>query len=289
MLAPRNVEMAAMDVRVAGMPDEAGGQAGTGFASRQRIERSSSLQMYGNLFNVYDGIAIDRAQFALVATNVLRNMSFYDRNAIALSNATSLLNLTADIMENLDVGSDLQVGLMDMWINVSPYLDASEGHAGHSVLKTCVELLDPFKVGADKVRFANCGEVLARLSASPERNERVMTDILPVIVPRVVDMLAGRYREYMNAGLALLCNLSAFDWPARDFIARAPLALDRLLTMLGDTEMAPRAAVTLLNLAESPSNRSALMVYERRLSEFAMTPSPAADTVSSVLYELDND
>lgn len=251
--------------------------------------RNSSLQRYNNLFNVVDPIAVDREQCAVVAGNILRNMSFYDRNAMTLASSKPVMTTTARMIEHIGVVANLRDSLMDMWINVSPYLDANEGHAGHAVLNCCIRLLDPFKEGADMARFTNCGEVLARLAASPDRNERAMTQTFDLMLPRLVDMLGGRQRKYVNAGLAALCNLSAFEWPARDEIARVPRALDRLVVMLADGELAPRAAVTLLNLAESPSNRSVLMVFERRLAEYALTTSPAADTVCSILFALEFD
>lgn len=287
--APRDVELSLLDVDFAGAQHMSGGVGVSGLRHHEDRLRSRSLQQYGDLFNVVDPIAIDREQCAVAATNVLRNMAFFDRNAIQLANASQLLNLTALMIDNMRVCANLRDGLMDMWINVSPYLDASPGRAGHSVLKTCVQLLHPFKEGANMIRFTNCCEVLARLSACPERNEKAITDLFDSLLPRVVDMLNGRHRKYLNAGLATLCNLSAFDWPARDQLARTPRVLDRLTAMLIDPEFAPRSAVTLLNLAESPSNRSALLVYERRLCEFAMTETPAADTIASVLFELDND
>lgn len=287
--APRDSELSFLDVQFAGMQDSTAGVGVSGLRHHEDRLRSRSLQQYGDLFNVVDPIAIDREQCAVAATNVLRNMSFHDRNVIQLANASQLLSLTALMIDNMRVCANLRDGLMDMWINVSPYLDASPGRAGHAVLKTCVQLLHPFKEGANMIRFTNCCEVLARLSACPERNEKAITDLFDSLVPRVVDMLNGRHRKYLNAGLATLCNLSAFDWPARDQLARTPRVLHCLTKMLKDPEFAPRSALTLLNLAESPSNRSVLLVYERTLCEHAMEDSPVADIVASVLYELDND
>lgn len=287
--APRDVELSFLDVHFAGMQDSTAGVGVSGLRHHEDRLRSRSLQQYGDLFNIVDPIAIDREQCAVAATNVLRNMSFHDRNAIQLANASQLLNLTALMIDNMRVCANLRDGLMDMWINVSPYLDASPGRAGHPVLKTCVQLLHPFKEGANMIRFTNCCEVLARLSACPERNEKPITDLFDSLLPRVVDMLNGRYRKYLNAGLATLCNLSAFDWPARDQLARTPRVLHCLTKMLKDPEFAPRSALTLLNLAESPSNRSVLLVYENVLCEHAMEDSPVADILANVLYELDND
>lgn len=287
--AARDVPISTLDVRAAGANLSGGAVGVTGEPTLENCLRSSSLQQYGSLFNLADPIAVDREQCAVVAVNVLRNMSFYDRNAVSLANAVSLLNLSAAMMENMAVPANLRDGLMDMWINVSPFLNASFGHGGHAIMRSCIRLLDPFKEGAEMVRFINCGEVLARLAASPERNEKAITNQFGILLPRIVDMLGGRQRKYLHAGLAALCNLSAFDWPARDEIARVPRAVDRLVGMLGDDELAPRAALTLLNLAESPSNRSVLMVFESRLAEFAFTPSPATDLVSNILHELDHD
>lgn len=287
--APRNVHMATMDVQSAGYIDTGPGVGITQNLAREEQLRSSSLQQYPTLFNLADPIAIDREQCAVVAANVLRNMSFFDRNAIFLANSEPILSISAVIIETVEVPANLRDGLMDMWINVSPYLNASSASAGRAVLASCIKLLDPFKEGAELSRFTNCGEVLARLAASPERNEAAIVATFDEILPRLVDMLGGRNRRYVNAGLAALCNFSAFDWPARDRIARVPRALERLVTMLSDVELAPRAALTLLNLAEAPNNRSVMIAFETKLVEFAMTPSPAADTVASILFDLSRD
>lgn len=287
--APRDVQLPAMDVQSAGYFDTGPGVGVSNRRMREDNLRSSTLQQYNNLFNLADPIAIDREQCAVVASNVLRNMSFFDRNAIFLANSTSILNISAVMIQTTQVPANLREALMDMWINVSPYLNASPGYGGSAVLATCIKLLDPFNDGAEQSRFMNCGEVLARLAASPERNEAAIISTFDDVLPRLVDMLGGRSRKYVNASLAALCNFSAFDWPARDRIARTPRALERLVGMLSDAELAPRAALTLLNLAEAPNNRSVLMYYEARLVELAMNPSPAANTVASILFELTHD
>lgn len=287
--APRDLELAAVDIRAAGHEITGPGVG----VSRNRLHedalRSSSLQQYPLFFNLADPVAIDRQQCATVAVNVLRNMSYFDRNSMFLASSPQILGISSIMVPNVGVAANLRDGLVDMWINVSPYMTASPGSPGHTVLTTCVKLLDPFKEGAEISRFTNSGEVLARLAASPERNEAAIVAIFPELLPRVVDMLSGRNRRYVNAGLAALCNFSAFDWAARDAIARVPRCLDRLVSMLSDSEFAPRAALTLLNLAEAPNNRSVLISHEATLVEYAMTPSPAADTVASVLFDLSND
>lgn len=282
--APRIASMTAADVVDAG--DIAGS---TGLCGAGSLTRASSLQVYNNLFNVVDTVAVDREQCAVICVNILRNMSFIDRNAIFLSESRSILELSAEIIMTTKVPANLRDGLVDMWINVSPYLNVSKGYPGHIVLLTCIKLLDPFLEGSDFSRFTNCGEILARLAASPERNEEAFVAEFNDLLPRLVDMLGGKDRRYVNAGLAALCNCSAFDWPARSRIARVPRAMPRLVNMLTDPELAPRAALTLLNLAEAPSNRSVLLAYEKQLVEQAIKVSPASDTVASVLYDLSND
>lgn len=287
--APRDRPMPAMNVQHTGYMDTGAGVGVTNDMMREEAMRSSSLQQYSNLFNLADPISIDREQCAVVATNVLRNMSFYDRNAIHLANSPPILQISAHMIRTVDVPANLREGLIDMWINVSPYLDASKPLAGNVVLKTCIDLLDPFREGSDLQHFTNCGEVFARLAASPERNEAAIVATFDETLPRLVDMLGGRNRRYINAGLAALCNLSAFDWPARDSIARVPRALERLVCMLPDPEFAPRAALTLLNLAEAPNNRAVMLAFENRFVELAMTPTPAADTLASMLFDLSHD
>jgi hypothetical protein len=194
--------------------------------------------------------------------------------------------MTAELLMTFQVAATIRIGIMDMWVNIAPYLNVSADAAGGVVLETCIQLLDPFLTGADYSRFANAGEVLARLAASPERNEAAMVDRFGDLLPRLIDMLGGRDRRYVNAGLAALCNCSAFDWPARGRIARTPRAISRLISMLSDGELAPRAALTLLNLAEAPSNRVVMLVYEKQLVSHAMQLSPASDTIASVLFDL---
>lgn len=283
--APHISSMTAADVADAG---DACGSVGLGGSSESTV-RSSSLQLYNNLFNVVDSVAVDREQCAVVAVNILRNMSFSDRNAIFLSEARNILELSAEMIMTVKVPANLRDGLIDVWINVSPYLNVSKGYPGHIVLTTCIKLLNPFLEGADFTRFTNAGEILARLAASPERNEEAVVGEFNELLPRLVDMLGGKDRRYVNTGLAALCNCSAFDWPARSRIARVPRAMPRLVNMLTDAELAPRAALTLLNLAEAPSNRSVLLSYEKQLVEQAIKVSPASDTVASVLYDLSND
>lgn len=287
--APRDVPLSAVDVRATGGDDTAPGAGITHDRMVDDCARSDSLQQYPNLFNLVDPIAIDRQQCAVVAVNVLRNMSFFDRNAIFLANSAKILSISACMIQTIEVAANLRDGLMDMWINVSPYLNASVGSAGNMVLETCIRMLDPFMDGAEVMRFTNCGEVLARLAASPERNEAAMVASMDKLLPRLVDMLGGRDKRYVSAGLAAFCNCSAFDWVARERMARVPRALERLVIMLSDPEMAPRASLTLLNLAEAPNNRSVMLSYEAKLVEVAMSGSPAADTIASVLFDLGND
>lgn len=288
--APRDVELAAVDIREAGYQVNGAAIGVSQNPLHQDALRSSSLQQYPNIFNLADPIAIDREQCAVVAVNILRNMSFFDRNAMFLSSSTPILTISALMVQTATIPANMRAGLIDMWINVSPYMNASPGNPGSSVLTTCVKLLDPHnKDGFDQSRYTNSGEVLARLAASPERNEAAVVATFPDLLPRIVDMLAGKNKRIANAALAALCNFSAFDWPARDTIARVPRTLDRLVAMLADTEFAPRASLTLLNLAESPNNRSVMIAYESTLVEYAMTPSPAADTVASVLFDLSYD
>lgn len=284
--APRNAAMSAALVRELGDP-MSGGVSGAGLdADGGDGSRAPTLQRNDSLFNCADTIAVDREQWAVVAVNVLRNMSYYDMNACAIAIDRQLLAMTAEMLMTFQVPSTIRVGIMDMWINISPYLNVSINYPGHVILKTCIRLLDPFLDGAEYSRFANAGEILARLAASPERNENALVHCFEELLPRLIDMLGGRDRRYVNAGLAALCNCSAFDWAARGRIARTPRAVSRLVTMLSDPELAPRASLTLLNLAEAPSNRCVMLMFEKQLVSYVMQGSPAADTVASVLFDM---
>lgn len=287
-LAPRNAGMCAILLREGGDPVD-GGAPGANLMdaiSSDKRSRSMTLQQNSNLFNSVDPIAANRKHCADVAINVLRNLSFSDQNAINMAAAKPLLTVTADVLLTFDVSMAMRVGIMDMWVNIAPYVNVAMDAPGYVLLKTCIRLLDPFLDGADYSRFTNAGEVLARLAASPDRNENTIVELFPELLPRLVDMLGGRDRRYVNAGLAALCNCSAFDWPARGRIARTPRAVSRLVAMLSDPELAPRAALTLLNLAEAPSNRSILLAFEQHLLDYAAQPSPASDTVAGILFDL---
>lgn len=286
--APRNVVMSATLVREAGDP-MSGGVGGSGLhenLSRESELRVPSLQSNDSIFNVMDNMAVDREQCAIVAVNVLRNMSYGDRNAVYLAGTKPLLKVTAEVLMTFQITPSILHGILDMWVNIAPYLNVSSDAAGAAILKSCIRLLDPFLDGMDHSRFATAAEILARLAASPDRNENAMMEQFNDLLPRLIDMLGGRDRRHVNAGLAALCNCSAFDWPARGRIARVPRTISRLVAMLSEPELAPRAALTLLNLAEAPSNRSVMLVYEKQLVSHAMQNSPAADTVASVLFDL---
>lgn len=286
--APRNAVMSAAVVREGGDP-RSGGVPGAGLHDGDACEsqlRVPTLQSEETIFNVTDKMSIDRQQCAVVAVNVVRNMSFSDRNAVHLAGSKSLLNTTAEILMTAQAVPSIRHGILDMWVNIAPYINVSNDAAGGVVLKVCIQLLDPFLEIMDNSRFAIAGEILARLAASPDRNEKALVDKFPDLLPRLIDMLGSRDRRYVNAGLAALCNCSAFDWPARGKIARVPRAISRLVGMLSDPELAPRSALTLLNLAEAPSNRSILLVFEKKLVSHAMQNCPAADTVASILFDL---
>lgn len=87
-----------------------------------------------------------------------------------MANASGFLNLSALMIENVEVVAILRDALMDMWITVSPYLNCTDGCAGHAMMQTVIRFLDHFRDGADMSRFMNCGEELARLAACSDRN-----------------------------------------------------------------------------------------------------------------------
>ena len=259
----------------------------TGLKDRQK-HRMDSVYLT-ELFNCVDATAVDREQFAVVAVNIMRNMSFNPRNGSFLAESGHLMKISAEIVLNLKVPVNIRDGIMDMWVNIAPHMNVGDGFPGHDVLKTCIKLLDPFLDGANFNRFAHTGEILARLAASGKRNESAIVDVFEDLLPRLTDMLGGRDSRYVNAGLAALCNCSAFDWTARSKIARNPRTLARLVSLLRTPELAPRAALTLLNLSEAPSNRTMLLVYENNLVEYASEDSTVSDTVANILYEIASD
>lgn len=241
------------------------------------------------LFNCVDPTAVDREQFASVVVNIMRNMSFSPRNASYLAESGHLMRVSAEAVMNFKIPANIRDGLMDMWVNIAPYMSVASTSPAHIVLKTSIKLLDPFLDGANFNRFAHTGEILARLAASGKRNESAIVDVFGELLPRLTDMLGGRDSRYVNAGLAALCNCSAFDWTARSKIARSPRTLARLICLLSVPELAPRAALTLLNLSEAPSNRSVMLVYEKNLVIYTSQESPVAETVSNILFEIASD
>ncbi|KAF6003133.1 AT rich interactive domain 5A (MRF1-like) [Cyanidiococcus yangmingshanensis] len=141
------------------------------------------------------------------------------------------------------------------------------------------------------------------------------------LLPRLVDMIppgasAGRVSVQLSiAALDALASLSAFEWVARERIARTPRLVPALMGVVAaavalrapellcyganvspeprreqmaaiGASLSARAALVLLNLAENPHNRQLLLPYESILVYGAMTDKVAGSTLASVLQEL---
>lgn len=252
----------------------------------------ATLQFYGgDLFNALDPVVIDLEERAAVASNILRNLSFIEKNCSHIGECSSLHEIASRMILSPRIALEMRENLLDMWLNAASHFCVAENAAAEKVLPSLISALDPFLPGADTFlsRFSKSAEILSKLAANVDRNEAAITASFDVLLPRLVDMLGGKERRYVAAGVAALCNISAFDWPARGKVARTPRCIGRLIAMLKDPELAPRAALTLHNLAEAPNNRGVLMSFERELVEKAMEPGPAADTVASLLYEFTAD
>lgn len=98
------------------------------FSQQVSTTQSFSLQQVKHF------TAIDREQYAIVKNSIPRNVSFPDRNVIQLTTTSQLLNLTAPMKNRMCVYASRQERSMHMWINVGPYLDASKGRAGPTIL-----------------------------------------------------------------------------------------------------------------------------------------------------------
>jgi len=257
-----------------------------GSRTSSKKRRLPSLMEYGELFNTEDLLARERKNRATATSCALRNISFSERNSSAIAENVFLFVVMSRTIRDDRVPYEIRQNLIDVWFNLSPGLCAGES-SGAIVLDSVLELLDP--LNGDFTFRRGSVEILARLAANPEKNEEAITNRFDFILPLVIDMLFGTDSKDSSVAISLLCNLSAFDWPARGKLALAPRALSGLIELLSDQDLSSRAALSLLNLAEAPQNRNILLQYELIMVEKALIPSPAAETLASVLSELNVD
>ncbi|KAJ8906682.1 hypothetical protein NDN08_003172 [Rhodosorus marinus] len=250
-------------------------------------EDPTLLQYDNDLFNSRDPVSVETEERALLASNVLRNLSFIEKNGALFAESVNLHEMVGRLILCPKVALEIKDNLTDLWINSASHMNVSEGYPAEKVLVTAVSCLDPFLPGQEYFvsRFAKGADILARLATNIDRNEGAITACFDVLLPRLIDVLGGQQRRVAAAALSAVCNVSMFDWPARGKLARTPRGIDRLVALLQDEELGARAALTLQNLAEAPNNRSVLTRYERDLVELAVVPGPAAETIASVLYE----
>lgn len=286
---PRVKEKSVVDMKMGGEKEN----GGLGDATEEE-EREGDMGSMG-MWNLVDGLRIDREQCATIAVNAVRNLSFWDRNGVVLAHHVGLMKMLSRLVNEKRVGGNIREAVFDCWINVAAFVDVGDD-GGHEVLKTCVKLLDPFYemgnvFGSESVRsqvgrLMNSAEVLARLAACGERNEGGISGWFEELIPRIIDMLHSNHRKCMNAGLVILCNVSAFGWNARNHIGAHAACVQTLIGLLADAEFAPRCALTLSNLAETETNRVRLLAYEEQLVKWAIMPSAAADMLANLLFQI---
>jgi hypothetical protein len=368
-------------------------EPGAGNNERALDTPESSLQGYrAGLMNCRDTIAKERAQYSLLVTNALRNMSFTTGNEIALATHPALRSTTLRLLRHPDTQPACVDDLLDMWLNIASsvtlvsrtdwanaagsgvadmntlrtnaehaasvivngvdetsrpaaQVDApapssgwresntvrrglavtGDAHSAHSsrvdALDTIIDWLDATHPNASVQRMCKAAEIVAQFATRLE-NETIMITRFPVLLPRLVDMVAPGTGTHLAsvqlsmAALDALASLSAFEWQARERIARTPRLVPTLVRVVAaavaqqepellhragvpsPSETSPRvtatigaslsarAALVLLNLAENPHNRRLLLPYELVLVYGAMTDKVAGTALASVLHEL---
>ncbi|KAK4536039.1 hypothetical protein CDCA_CDCA07G2064 [Cyanidium caldarium] len=193
-------------------------------------------------------------------------------------------------------------------------------------LDAMVELLDPTLPYARVSLLCKAAEVIAQYAVRLENEEALVSrlDVLLSRLVDMLGGGAAAVEEPSQrddwrltvTGLDALNNLSSFDWAVRERIARTPRLLRHLLRLAtaaipgvaadmilsapdeaaGRAEsvaapasaqaLATRAGLVLLNLAENPHNRRALLPFEEQFVLCAMTSHAASDTFANVLHEL---
>eukprot|EP00179_Madagascaria_erythrocladioides_P008800 CAMPEP_0198325754 /NCGR_PEP_ID=MMETSP1450-20131203/13425_1 /TAXON_ID=753684 ORGANISM="Madagascaria erythrocladiodes, Strain CCMP3234" /NCGR_SAMPLE_ID=MMETSP1450 /ASSEMBLY_ACC=CAM_ASM_001115 /LENGTH=214 /DNA_ID=CAMNT_0044029671 /DNA_START=16 /DNA_END=660 /DNA_ORIENTATION=+ len=214
-------------------------------------------------------------------------MSLIDKNGPALATNSACHDTIWKIVSNAETPTLIRDNLYDVWLNIAPFFNVSADSPCFFVLNALVSILDPLAGGT--VLVPKALEMIGQLAANPDKNEEVLTARFDDVLPRMVDELISPNPVCASAAVTALCNVSAFDWPARGRMAQTPRLIGRLVSLLKDPELAPRAALTLLNLSEAPNNRKKMLEFEEAMVQRAVVKSPAAETLACVLAELASD
>jgi hypothetical protein len=183
-------------------------------------ELEPSLQSYRpGLWNTCDAISRERAEYARLVTNALRNLSFTTGNEIALATHTALRATTLRLLRHPDTQPACIDDLLDMWLNMaaSVTLTLATDAAAEPAYQDSTKVLQQ--------------QHPTTSSDSAMRDNRQMTRITEGIAPSASALDHGAFRKQQGRDIASsLAGQSRIE------------ALDTIMEWLDATRMAASAS-----------------------------------------------
>ncbi|KAI4373921.1 hypothetical protein MLD38_011979 [Melastoma candidum] len=247
------------------------------------------------LFNVDDEGRSEKQQFAVAASNVIRNFSFMPENEVIMAQHRHCLESAFQCIEDHEIeDEELVTNSLEVIVNLAPLLDLrifssnKPSFLGITV-KRAVEAIMGMLRSNTKAWHCGAAELIGRLIINPDNEPFLLTSVSQ-IHKRLVDLITIPAYDTQAAAIGALYNLAELNVDCRLKLAQERWAIDRLLKVIKTPHPVPeicrKAAMILESLVSEPQNRPLLLSYENAFAEILFSDARQSDTFARILYEL---
>ncbi|PHT38947.1 Armadillo repeat-containing protein LFR [Capsicum baccatum] len=247
------------------------------------------------LFNLDDVGRIEKQQFAVAASNIVRNFSFMPDNEFIMGQHRHCLEtLFQCLADYVTEDEELVTNALETMVNIGPLIDlrifsSQKPSFIKMTEKRAVQALMGVLGSAVKAWHCAAAELIGRLIINSD-NEPFLIPCASQIYKRLVDIMSQPATDAQAAAIGALYNLSEINIDCRLKLASERWAIDRLLKVIKMPHPVPevcrKAATILENLASEPQNKPLLLVHENAFAEMLFGDPRYSDIFSRILYEL---
>ncbi|XP_010326699.2 armadillo repeat-containing protein LFR [Solanum lycopersicum] len=247
------------------------------------------------LFNLDEEGRIEKQQFAVAASNVVRNFSFMPDNEVIMGQHRHCLEtLFQCLADYVTEDEELVTNALETIVNIGPLIDlrifsSSKPSYIKMTEKRAVQALMGVLGSAVKAWHCAAAELTGRLLINPD-NEPFLLASATQINKRLVDIMSQPAIDAQAAAIGALYNLSEINMDCRLKLASERWAIDRLLKVIKMPHPVPevcrKAATILENLVSEPQNKPFLLMHENAFAEMLFGDPRYSDIFSRILYEL---
>ncbi|XP_049407125.1 armadillo repeat-containing protein LFR isoform X2 [Solanum stenotomum] len=247
------------------------------------------------LFNLDEEGRIEKQQFAVAASNVVRNFSFMPDNEVIMGQHRHCLEtLFQCLADYVTEDEELVTNALETIVNIGPLIDlrifsSSKPSFIKMTEKRAVQAVMGVLGSAVKAWHCAAAELIGRLIINPD-NEPFLLASATQINKRLVDIMSQPAIDAQAAAIGALYNLSEINMDCRLKLASERWAIDRLLKVIKMPHPVPevcrKAATILENLVSEPQNKPFLIVHENAFAEMLFGDPRYSDIFSRILYEL---